>query len=320
MENKPTTITLHNFTTESGAIYDALNLSYQVFGLPLHTAPIVLVNHALTGNSQVMGDNGWWNDLIGVNKTIDTTKYTVLAFNVPGNGFDGAVIENYLDFTARDIARIFIKGIQLLEVIKLYAIIGGSVGGGIAWEMVALEPTITQKLIPIATDWKATDWLIANCFLQEQILNNSSKPMQDARTHAMLCYRTPESFATKFQRTTNEELSIFNVESWLLHHGEKLQQRFQLASYKMMNQLLKTIDVTRNRSSFENTIETVEAEIHIIAINSDLFFTASENKTTFEQLQKINKKVSYQEIVSIHGHDAFLIEYKQLHNLLQDIF
>jgi homoserine O-acetyltransferase len=54
--------------------------------LPLHT--IVLVNHALTGNSQVVGDTGWWNDLIGVNKTIDTTKYTVLAFNVPGNGFD----------------------------------------------------------------------------------------------------------------------------------------------------------------------------------------------------------------------------------------
>ncbi|MCF6141686.1 alpha/beta fold hydrolase [Flavobacterium sp. K77] len=320
MENKPTTITLHNFTTESGAIYNDLNLSYQVFGLPLHTAPIVLVNHALTGNSQVVGDNGWWNDLIGANKTIDTTKYTVLAFNVPGNGFDGAVIENYLDFSARDIARIFIEGLQLLEVTKLYAIIGGSVGGGIAWEMVALEPIITQKLIPIATDWKATDWLIANCFLQEQILNNSSKPIQDARTHAMLCYRTPESFASKFQRTTNEELAIFNVESWLLHHGEKLQQRFQLASYKMMNQLLKTIDVTRNRSSFENTIEAVTAEIHIIAINSDLFFTASENKTTFEQLQKINKKVSYQEIVSIHGHDAFLIEYKQLHNLLQDLF
>ena len=84
--------------------------------------------------------------------------------------------------------------------------------------------------------------------------------------------------------------------------------------------LLKTIDVTRNRSPFEDTIEAVTAEIHIIAINSDLFFTASENKTTFEQLQKLNKKVSYQEIVSIHGHDAFLIEYKQLHNLLQDLF
>lgn len=320
MENKPTSITLQNFTTESGVFYAALNLSFQVFGLELHTAPIVLVNHALTGNSQVVGSTGWWNDLIGANKTIDTTKYTILAFNVPGNGFDDFIIENYSDFTTRDIARIFIEGINFLEIKKTYAIIGGSVGGGIAWEMVALEPKITQHLIPIASDWKSTDWLIANCFLQEQILNNSSKPIEDARTHAMLCYRTPESFAAKFQRTTNEELAIFNVESWLLHHGEKLQKRFQISSYKMMNQLLKTIDITRNRASFEAITSKIEADIHIIGINSDLFFTANENKATYEELKKYKNKVSYQEIVSIHGHDAFLIEYKQLHNLLQDIF
>ena len=320
MENKPTSITLQNFTTESGAFYAVLNLSFQVFGPELHTAPIVLVNHALTGNSHVVGENGWWNDLIGANKTIDTTKYTILAFNVPGNGFDGFIIENYSDFNARDIARIFIEGIRFIEIKKLYAIIGGSVGGGIAWEMVVLEPKITQHLIPIATDWKSTDWLIANCFLQEQILKNSSKPIEDARTHAMLCYRTPESFAAKFQRTTNEELAIFNVESWLLHHGEKLQKRFQISSYKMMNQLLKTIDVTRNSASFEEITSRIEAEIHIIGINSDLFFTANENKATYEELKKYKNKVSYQEIVSIHGHDAFLIEYKQLHNLLQDIF
>ena len=320
MENKPTSITVHDFTTERGAFYAVLNLSFQVFGPELHTAPIVLVNHALTGNSQVMGENGWWNDVIGTNKTIDTTKYTILAFNVPGNGFDGFVIENYSDFTTRDIARIFIAGIQFLEIKKLYAIIGGSVGGGIAWEMVALEPKITQHLIPIATDWKSTDWLIANCFLQEQILNNSSKPVEDARTHAMLCYRTPESFAAKFQRTTNEELAVFNVESWLLHHGEKLQKRFQIASYKMMNQILKTIDITRNNASFEEITSKIEADIHIIGINSDLFFTANENKATYKELKKYKDNVSYQEIVSVHGHDAFLIEYKQLHNLLQDIF
>ncbi|WP_338646364.1 alpha/beta fold hydrolase [Flavobacterium sp. KS-LB2] len=320
MENKPTSLSLQNFTTESGAFYAGLNLSFQVFGAELHTAPIVLVNHALTGNSQVVGENGWWNDLIGEHKTIDTTKYTILAFNVPGNGFDGFSIENYSDFNTRDIARIFIEGIQLLEIKKLYAIIGGSVGGGIAWEMVALEPKITQHLIPIATDWKSTDWLIANCFLQEQILKNSSKPIEDARTHAMLCYRTPESFAAKFQRTTNEELAVFNVESWLLHHGEKLQKRFQISSYKMMNQLLKTIDITRNSDSFEDITSKIEADIHIIGINSDLFFTANENKATYEELKKYKNKVSYQEIVSIHGHDAFLIEYKQLHNLLQDIF
>ena len=320
MENKPTFITLQNFTTESGAFFASLNLSFEVFGPALNTAPIVLVNHALTGNSHVVGENGWWNSLIGESKTIDTHQYTILAFNVPGNGFDETVVENYLDFNARDIARLFLEGIHILKIQQLYAIIGGSVGGGIAWEMLALEPKIAQHLIPIATDWKSTDWLIANCYLQEQILRNSSKPIEDARIHAMLCYRTPESFKQKFQRTTNEDLSIFNVESWLNHHGTKLQKRFQVSAYKMMNQLLKTIDVTRNRGSFEEMASKIEADIHIIAINSDLFFPANENKETFEELKKINKKVSYQEIESIHGHDAFLIEYEQLDNLLKDIF
>ena len=320
MENKPTSITLQNFTTESGAFYATINLSFQVFGPVLNTAPIVLVNHALTGNSQVIGKNGWWNSLIGENKTIDTNKYTILAFNVPGNGYDETFVENYLDFTARDVARLFIEGLRILKIEQLYAIIGGSVGGGIAWEMAALEPKITQHLIPIASDWKATDWLIANCYLQELILNNSSKPIEDARVHAMLCYRTPESFKEKFKRTTNEELAIFNVESWLNHHGTKLQKRFQLSAYKMMNQLLKTIDITRNRDSFEEIVLKIETSIHIIAIDSDLFFTANENRETFEELIKLDKKVSYQEIESIHGHDAFLIEYKQLDNLLKDIF
>jgi len=64
--------------------------------------------------------------------------------------------------------------------------------------------------------------------------------------HAMLCYRTPESFKERFQRGTNKELQVFNVESWLLHHGKKLQERFQLSAYKLMNQLLKTIDISRN--------------------------------------------------------------------------
>ena len=320
LENKINQIQIQNFITESGAHYPIINLSYQVFGPNLNTAPIVLVNHALTGNSQVIGEQGWWNDLIGESKTIDTLKYTVLAFNVPGNGYDGFGIENYQDFNARDIAQLFNQGIKVLQIAQLFAIIGGSVGGGIAWEMVALEPKITQHLIPIATDWKSTDWLIANCFLQEQILANSSKPIEDARIHAMLCYRTPASFSSKFQRTINEELDVFNIESWLAHHGTKLQKRFQLSAYKMMNQLLKTIDITRGRASFAAIASKIEADIHIIGIDSDLFFTANENRATYEELKKYKENVSYQEIVSIHGHDAFLIEYKQLHNLLAAIF
>ncbi|WP_373921619.1 alpha/beta fold hydrolase [Flavobacterium sp. H4147] len=320
LENIPSPIIIQNFITESGAVYPSLPLSFTLSGQPLHSAPIVLVNHALTGNAQVTGENGWWSDLIGDGKTIDTHKFTILAFNVPGNGNDSFIIENYLDFKTRDIARIFLQGLEALQIEQVFAIIGGSVGGGVAWEILALAPNITEHLIPIATDWKSTDWMIANCFLQEQILNNSSKPIEDARIHAMLCYRSPESFKEKFQRTINQDLLIFNIESWLAHHGNKLQKRYQLASYKLMNQLLKTIDITRNSEDFETLISKSNAAIHIIAINSDLFFTPKENLETYNELKKFKNNVSYSEIDSVHGHDAFLIEYKQLDHLLADIF
>ena len=99
-----------NFTTETGYFYPEFELSYQLFGQDLHTAPIVLVNHALTGNSNVTGKNGWWKDLIGQGKVIDTNNYTIISINVPGNGFDEItenLIDNYEDFNARDIAILF---------------------------------------------------------------------------------------------------------------------------------------------------------------------------------------------------------------------
>lgn len=320
MENPLNKLSILSFTTENGTVYPCIDLSYQVFGPALHTAPVVVVNHALTGNSQVIGDKGWWNDLIGPNKTIDTLHYTIVAFNVPGNGYDGTTISVPTNFTARDVAQLFLLGLEQLTLSKIYALIGGSVGGGIAWEMIALAPNLCQHVIPIATDWKATDWMIANCYLQEQILNHSSHPIEDARVHAMLCYRTPESFQAKFNRTQNEALGVFNIESWLAHHGDKLQKRFQLSAYKMMNQLLKTIDITRGRGTFEEVMAPVTAQIHLVAITTDLFFTPNENRATFQELQKTQQQVSYHEIDSIHGHDAFLIEYQQLDNLLKSLF
>lgn len=312
-------LTIKDFVTFSGHQQD-IELSYQTFGPPLHAAPVVLVNHALTGNSNVAGDGGWWSDLIGPGKLIATEKYAVLAFNIPGNGYDGFVIDNYKDFVAGDVAKIFLKGLQLLEIEQLYAIIGGSLGGGIAWEMAALHPGITEHLIPVASDWKSTDWLIANCQIQEQILNNSSQPVHDARMHAMLCYRTPESFKERFQRSTNVELNVFNVESWLMHHGKKLRERFQLSAYKLMNQLLKTIDITREGEAAFEALQKSDMKIHIVGVNSDLFFTAAENKETHKRLAQAYANVTYGEVQSVHGHDAFLMEFKQLENLLKEVF
>jgi homoserine O-acetyltransferase/O-succinyltransferase len=207
-----------------------------------------------------------------------------------------------------------------LEINTVFAVIGGSLGGAIAWEMGVLQPNKVQNLIPIATDWKATDWVIANVLIQDQILNNSKDPIANARLHAMLLYRTPQSINQRFQRTTFGNSSEFQIENWLLNHGVKLKNRFRLSSYKLMNHLLKTNDVTRDRSSFLTVLESVKANIHIVAVNTDYFFIPDENRETYHQLKTIKDTVFYNEIQSIHGHDAFLMEFEQLSNILEPIF
>ncbi|MCO6174387.1 alpha/beta fold hydrolase [Flavobacterium sp. NRK F10] len=315
-------LVFHQFTLQNQKVQDKIILSYQLFGQKLGKAPVVLVNHALTGNSQVIGESGWWNSLIGEGKTIDTDQYTILAFNVPGNTYQDQEnsIENYKDFTVADIAAAFWKGVESLQIEKLYAAIGGSLGGAIAWQMAIQEPEKISHLIPVATDWKSTDWLMANVLVQDSILNNSKNPIADARMHAMLLYRTPQSLQFKFNREKQPDSDLFQIESWLLHHGDKLQKRFQLSAYKLMNHLLRTIDITNGNGNFEKTVEKVTSEIHIVAVDTDYFFTADENLKTYENLKKLRKKVNWHQIESIHGHDAFLIEFEQLNTILKDIF
>lgn len=311
---------LTNFELESGGNLN-LNVFYETFGRKIGTAPIVLANHALTGNSTVSGRNGWWQDLIGPSKTIDTDFYTVIAFNIPGNGYDhdpANLIANYRDFTARDVARIFWNALQQLNIGKLFAIIGGSLGGGIAWEMAALQPGALEHLIPIASDWKATDWIIANVLVQDRILNNSDDPIHDARLHAMLLYRTPQSLGLRFNRAKSG--AKYDIENWLVSHGDKLRRRFRLSSYKLMNHLLKTVDITRDRGLFIDVASQITARITVISIDSDQFYLASENRTDVFALQPFKHDVSYHEIRSVHGHDAFLMEHSQLSEILQQIF
>lgn len=315
-------ITLENYTTFAGET-TLVNLSYQVFGPALGTAPVVLITHALTGNSQVTGEGGWWTSLVGPEKAIDTEKYTVVAFNIPGNGHDGLeenLYDNYKIFTAKDVARIFSIGLEKLGVTKLFANVGGSLGGGIAWELSVLKPLLAKHLIVVATDWKASDWVIANTMIQESILENSCNPLHDARMHAMLMYRTPDSFTLKFNRTKNDNLGIFNIESWLQYHGKKLEERFQLSAYKQLNYILSSIDVSSGYANFKEAIYSLTADIHMVTVDSDALFTLKEDKETVRQLREIKQSVNHQVIRSIHGHDAFLIEFDQLDNFMYPIF
>lgn len=311
-----------SFQLQNG-VDQQLNVTYQLFGQALHQAPIVLVNHALTGNSQVAGKEGWWSNLIGETKVIDLNRFTVIAFNIPGNGFDKEdknLIHNYKEYTTKDIATIYWKSLEQIGINELFALIGGSLGGAIAWEMALLEPKKIKHLIPIATNIKASDWLIGNAHIQESILNQQEQPLEKARMHAMLLYRTPESIQEKFKGTYNENKNCYAVEDWLNYHGDSLQKRFTLASYKMMNHLLRTIGQELTSEDLERFAKTTSATIHCIYVDSDYMFTSREQINTVQSIANHKKDIHLYSIQSIHGHDAFLIEYEQLNTLLQPIF
>lgn len=298
----------------NGEIFCA-NLSYEIFGRALGTAPIVLVNHALTGNSTVTGKKGWWKSLVGENQTIDTHKYTVLAFNIPGNGYDGFLVDNYKDFTIKVISDLFLQGLKNLHITKIHTVIGGSLGGAIAWQMAYDSPNLFENLIPVVTDFQTSDWVRAQSYLQDRILNSSNNPIQDARVNAMLVYRTPFSIDHRFQNQFDTTKNKFKVNDWLDYHGKALEERFQLKAYRLMNHLISTIDVAKNVED----LKKIKSHIHIISVDTDLFFTAERSRKIYKNLKALKNNINYHEIKSIHGHDAFLMEYKQLNQYVKPI-
>lgn len=300
-----------------------IRLSFQSFGKELYSAPIVLVNHALTGNSTVAGPNGWWRKLIGYNEVINLNNYTVIAFDIPGNGHFHSPEnwdKDYSDFTTNTVAKIFWKGLHHLGIDNLYAVIGGSLGGSIAWEMAFLQPHKILHLIPIACSLKASDWLIGNVLVQDSILNNSTQPIKDARMHAMHLYRTPASFQLKFDGSYKENEQLYAVESWLRYHGNTLENRFHLTAYKVMNHLLKTVGRDLEEKDLIAFAKANKSDIHCIAIDSDYLFTREEQWQAYKLIHQYKPNIYFTDIQSIHGHDAFLIEYEQINNKLTNIF
>lgn len=251
--------------------------------------------------------------MIGENQVIDTNKYTVLCFNIPGNGYDDFLIDDWSDFTPSDIASIFLKGLEILHIKNVYAIIGGSLGGGIGWEMLAKNPDLAELFIPIACDSKTHDWLHAQCLVQKFLLNGNDEPLQKARIHAMLCYRTPQSLNDRFQNTYNQDKQKLESEDWLNYHGKSLAERFSLKSYQLMNHLLMNINAN------DKDLGKIKARMHMISVDTDLFFPASEIRMCFTKLKAQKDDVFYHEIKSIHGHDAFLMEYEQLNYIIKNI-
>ena len=317
MSNKLNYHKFENFKLSSGKNV-SLSLSYQTFGLELGKGPLVVVNHSLTGDSNISGDNGWWSELIGSKKMIDTDKFCVMCINIPGNIQEKRGFNYGNKWILHDVAKLFIQLLKNLGVRKVHSLIGGSIGGGLVWEMGLLDENFFENLIPVAADYKASDWLISNTYFQNLILKNSKNPVFDARLHAMLSYRNPKSINRRFKIKSND-LNERKVIDWLNHHGNKLKEKFSLKSYIHMNHLLSSIGYNYE-NKFLKLITKNKSKIHLVGVNSDLLFPNFEIENTYDLLSAIKKNIYYYQIQSDHGHDAFLIEFKQMKSKLNHIF
>lgn len=305
-------IDIPSYTTEAGYPLKDYALSYEVAGCPLHTAPIVLVNHALTGNSTVSAPKGWWASLIGEGQTIDTNKYTILAFNIPGNAYDGKDCNHALDFTVKDVAYLFLRALELLGIKRIDTLIGASMGGALSLQMAYLEPDLANKVVFIASDFRASDWLLAQTLVQKQILANSKNPLEDARIHAMLCYRSPQSINERFAGRRKADNTKYEIEDWLDYHGKTLAARFSLNAYRVMTNLTGEIRICDTPEQ----LAKIKSDVHIISIDSDLLFPHERSLSLYEGLKAVKGNTTFDVITSPHGHDAFLIEYNQLCNIV----
>ena len=306
-----------NFKLSSGENV-SLSLSYQTFGLQLGKGPLVVVNRSLTGDSNISGDRGWWSELIGSKKMIDTNKFCVMCINIPGNIKEKRGFNYGNKWILHDVAKLFVQLLKNLGVRKVHSLIGGSIGGGLVWEMGLLDEKFFENLIPVAADYKASDWLISNTYFQNLILKNSKNPVFDARVHAMLSYRNPKSINRRFKIKSND-LNERKVIDWLNHHGNKLKEKFSLKSYIHMNHLLSSIGYNYE-NKFLKLITKNKSKIHLVGVNSDLLFPNFEIENTYNLLSTIKRNIYYYQIQSDHGHDAFLIEFKQMKNKLNHIF
>lgn len=309
---------IKRFNLENGTPINSIKLSYQIFGQPIGLAPIIVVNHSLTGNSNCGGNTGWWKEIIGNSKAIDTLIYTIISFNIPGNEFEDEhwnPNQNYRKFTIRDIAALYWEGLFSIKINTVFAVIGGELGGAIAWEMAALQPNRIEHLIPIATDWKTSDRVIATSQIQEQLLNNSEDPLVDARYYANIYFKNPDYVNQLFKRNNIDTNSIEGIESVIIENN-----RDKIASYRLMNHLLNSNDICRKRVDFKLIIKTIKGTIHSIGIDSESLFPILENRKTAIEMKKIKSNTFYQEFKSIHSQDAYIKEFETIATLLSPIF
>lgn len=341
---------------ESGIILEDVTVSYETYGhLNKEKSNAILICHALTGDAHAAGWHegdkkpGWWEIVIGPGKALDTEKYFIICSNVLGGckGTTGPSSINPktgkeygIDFpviTIRDMVKVQKELVDSLGISQLSAVIGGSMGGMQVLEWMVSYPKMMKKAVPIATTAMSSPQQIAFNEVGRQAIfsdpnwnggryygtgNLPQNGLSLARMIAHITYLSDESMDIKFGRDLQDKDEIsydfsvdFQVESYLRHQGESFVKRFDANSYLIITKAVDLFDLSVNDSLIDG-FRDVEAKIEVISVDSDWLYPTEQSAELLTALNANDVEVTYSEIKSNYGHDAFLLEKGQLNHIL----
>lgn len=347
---------------ESGRILEPYDITYETYGtLNEDKSNVIVICHALTGSHHCAGTYeddtkaGWWDGLIGSGKAIDTERYFVICSNVIGSCFgstgpispkhshDEPYRYKFPVITIKDMVKAQRILFDRLNIHRVYAVIGGSMGGMQALSFAIHYPNFAQKIITMAATYATQPWAIAfNKVSQEAILKDPEfkqgyyesehikkyglSGMAIGRMAGHISFLSPESMQNKFGRDYKltdglyELFGKFQVESYLEYNSYNFAKWFDPLSFLYITKAINIFDVTRGFDSLEEAMKKVQCEFHLISFKNDLLFRSYEMKEMNEILDKIgNTNHSYIDIESDYGHDAFLVEIDKFEDYVKDI-
>jgi homoserine O-acetyltransferase len=305
------------FELESGEVLRDVRQAYHLDGaLNEERDNAVLVFHALTGSADAAG--GWWTEVIGPGKPIDTNRHAVLCANLLGScyGTTGPWEPGRDDFplvTTRDQARLVQLLVEDLGITGVALAVGGSLGGMVAMEWAVQNPQIADAVVVLAAPAAHTASAIAWNHIQRQAIEAAGeRGVEIARMIGMMTYRTPDEQASRFGRRREGD-GGWSVASYLEHHGRKLRDRFDARSYVALTRAMDSHDVGRGRGGVASALKAIRGRLIGVGIPGDLLYSDGDVRSWVAAAG-----AEYREIRSLHGHDAFLLEPAQTAGILAD--